>query len=55
MLVPLLLAGIRGGEAAFATVLPEGLTRWIGLAAAYDAVFLGAALLLFPFVFGDDR
>lgn len=55
VLVPLLLAGIRGGEAAFAPALPEGLTRWIGLAAAYDAVFLGAALLLFPFVFGDDR
>ena len=29
--------------------------RWIGLAAAFDGLFLAAGLLLFPFVYsGDD-
>ncbi len=55
VLVPLLLAGIRAGEAAFAPLVPDGLFRWVALLAAYDAVFLGASLLLYPFVFGDEQ
>lgn len=54
LLIPLLLAGIRVGAAAFSMDAAPDLLRWIGLAAAWDAVFLGAALLLFPFVFGDN-
>lgn len=59
LLIPLLLAGIQCGSALFAGPdgLPDGLAgvhRWLGIAAAFDAVFLGAALILFPFVFGDD-
>lgn len=53
LLIPLLLAGIASGSAIFSPATLAG-TRWLGLAAAWDAVFLGAALLLFPFVFGDD-
>lgn len=53
LLIPLLLAGIFAGAAVFSPD-PADLSRWLGLAAAWDAVFLGAALLLFPFVFGDD-
>jgi len=54
LLIPLLLAGIRLGEAAFGGP-PAGLFRWLGIAAAFDAVFLGAAVLLFPFVFGEPQ
>lgn len=53
LLIPLLLAGIAAGASVFSPE-PTDFSRWIGLAAAWDAVFLGAALLLFPFVFGDD-
>lgn len=50
LLVPLLLAGIRmggyalegGGDAPWA---------WIRLAVAFDAMFAGLALILFPFVY----
>lgn len=59
LLIPLLLAGIQCGTVLFAGLdaFPDGLAgvhRWLGIAAAFDAVFLGAALILFPFVFGDD-
>ncbi len=55
LMIPLLLAGIQAGAAVFAMQNPEvvALLRWLGLAVAYDAVFLGLAMALFPFVFGD--
>lgn len=63
LLVPLFLAGIRvlgvlfrAGLSGAAPVdaMPE-LVRWLGLAAAFDAVFVAAALVLFPFIYGGDR
>lgn len=63
LLVPLLLAGVRlaglgltpalsPGALAFAA---EGTAEWLGLAAAFDALFLAAGLVLFPFVYsGED-
>ena len=35
--------------------LPEGVESWLGIAAAFDAVFLAAGLVLFPFVFSGDE
>ncbi len=55
LLIPLLLAGIRVGTAGFSNAMPEGLVDWIGLALAFDALFLGAGLLLFEYIYvGED-
>ena len=55
LLVPLLLAGIRVGAGGFAEALPEGVDAWIGVAAAFDALFLGAGLILFGYIYaGED-
>ncbi|MCH5277005.1 MAG: heme exporter protein CcmB [Desulfovibrionaceae bacterium] len=62
LLVPLLLAGIRltalalipaaSPDLAFAR---EGAGSWLGMAAAFDALFLAAGLALFPYVYsGED-
>ena len=56
LLVPMLLAGVRLVSMGIDPdpMLDDAL-RWIGLAAAFDALFLAAGLLLFPFVYsGDD-
>ncbi len=55
LLVPLLLAGIRVGAAGFSQATPEGLENWFGVALAFDALFLGAGLLLFDYIYaGED-
>ena len=56
LLVPMLLAGVRLVSMGIDPdpMLDDAL-RWIGLAAAFDGLFLAAGLLLFPFVYsGDD-
>ena len=56
LLVPLLLAGVRLAALGIDPApLPGSPLRWIGLAAAFDAVFTAAALLLFPFVYTGDE
>lgn len=56
LLVPMLLAGVRLASMGLdADPLLEDAPRWLGLAAAFDGLFLGASLLLFPYVYsGDD-
>lgn len=54
LLVPLLLAGIRACAGGLADGTGEELFSWLGLAAAFDGVFLAAGLILFPFVFSAD-
>lgn len=54
LLVPLLLAGIRVGAQTFGLDDPDGALGWLQLAAAFDAVFLAAGLLLFGFMYGGD-
>lgn len=55
LLTPLLLAGIGVGAQVFGAVSPDGPGSWLGLACAFDAVFCGAGLLLFSFIYsGDD-
>lgn len=50
--IPLLLGGIRiGTELLGAT---HGVADWFGLVLAFDAIFAGAALFLFPHVFRGD-
>lgn len=55
LLVPLLLAGIRVGAQTFGLDDPDGPTAWLQLAAAFDAVFLAAGLLLFGFMYAGDE
>ncbi len=60
LLIPVLLAGVRiwgdffGG--GFPGHVPAGDSAgWLGLAGAFGAVFTGAAMILFPFVYtGED-
>lgn len=55
LLTPLLLAGISLGAQSLGAVSPDGPSAWLGLAAAFDAVFLGSGLLLFGYIYtGDD-
>lgn len=56
LLAPLLLAGVRVGGLYFAAALTyEASSAWLGLAAAFDALFSAAALILFPYVYtGED-
>lgn len=55
LLVPVLLAGIEIGSAFFAGKDYGGLSGWFGMGLAFDAVFTGAALILFPFIYsGED-
>lgn len=53
LLVPLFLAGIRVLAELYGAPGDVAL-RWLGVAAAFDAVFVAAALVLFPLVYGGD-
>ena len=55
LLIPLLLAGIRVGALCFGLESPDGPNDWLQLAAAFDAVFLAAGLLLFGFMYAGDE
>ncbi len=55
LLVPLLLAGIRVGSGGFSEQLAEGVGDWMGVAFAFDALFLAAGLVLFTYIYmGED-
>lgn len=54
LLIPLLLAGIRIGAGAFSDAVPEGMDLWLGIAAAFDALFWGAGMLLFRFIYTGE-
>ena len=55
LLTPLLLAGISVGAQALGTPNADGPGAWLGVAAAFDAVFLGAGLLLFGYIYAGDE
>ena len=55
LIIPILLAGIRVCAGGFSEALPEGVESWLGIAVAFDAVFLATGLVLFPFVFSGDE
>lgn len=55
LLVPLLLAGIRIGAGGFSDTLPEGLHSWLGVIGAFDALFLGAGLVLFGYLYSGEE
>lgn len=55
LLTPLLLAGISVGAQALGASSLDGPGAWLGIAAAFDAVFLGAGLLLFGYIYAGDE
>ena len=54
LLTPLLLAGISIHTATLSVQAQEP-TQWFSLAFAFDALFFGAALLLFPFIYSGEE
>ena len=55
LLAPQLLAGIRLLSALYGDMAAVGNAwQWLGIAAAFDAMFTAAALALFPFLYGGD-
>lgn len=54
LLIPLLLAGVKIFGTCFAGDGAD-VSAWLGLAAAFDALFSGAALILFPYVYGGEE
>jgi heme exporter protein B len=55
LLVPALLAGITLFAVVLSGVGGEDVQSWLGLLGAFDALYAGAALLLFPFVYGGEE
>jgi len=56
LILPVLLAGIRLGDQVFGPQGPYVLDwNWIGLVAAFDALFIAAGLILFPFVYTGEE
>ncbi len=55
LLVPLFLCGIRIGAAVFGGSLDEGANSWFGIALSFDAIFIAAALMLFPAVYSAEE
>lgn len=55
LLIPLLLAGISIGALALGGADPEGSMAWLGVAAAFDAIFLGSGLVLFAYIYAGDE
>lgn len=55
LLIPVLLAGVRIWGGFFGNAPAADTASWLGLAGAFAAVFTGAAMILFPFVYtGED-
>jgi heme exporter protein B len=55
LLAPVLLAGIRAGAGLFAGRAAEGMAQWLGLAAAFDAFFTAAGLVLFAYIYPGEE
>ncbi len=53
LLVPLLLAGISMGSFFLGEGTGGEPGSWLGLVLAFNALFTGAALVLFPFIYGE--
>lgn len=52
LLVPILLSGINLGAVSLGSGLQEA-TQWLAIGVSFDLLFLGAALLLFGFIYRE--
>lgn len=55
LLLPLLLGAIKLFSAAFIGEDPAQLSGWVSVIVAFDGLFAGAGLILFPFVYGGEE
>ena len=55
LLAPVLLAGIRVWAGFFAGRTMGDVAQWVGLAAAFDALFMAAGLVLFAFIYPGEE
>jgi len=55
LLLPVLLAGITLFGFCFSPEEVEGYDKWLGLIFAFDCLFAGAGLFLFPFVYSGEE
>ncbi|QJB57290.1 heme exporter protein CcmB [Pseudodesulfovibrio sp. zrk46] len=55
LLLPVLLAGITLFGMCFSPEAVEGTDNWLGLIFAFDCLFAGAGLFLFPFVYSGEE
>lgn len=55
LLLPVLLAGITLFGLCFSPEPVEEFDKWLGLIFAFDCLFAGAGLLLFPFVYSGEE
>lgn len=55
LLLPVLLAGITLFGMCFSPEEVEGVDKWLGLIFAFDCLFAGAGLFLFPFVYSGEE
>ncbi len=54
LLLPLLLGGVKVGGVLLMGEPLRGTGNWFGIIGAFDAIFAGASLLLFPSVYGQE-
>ncbi|GAU07683.1 cytochrome C biogenesis protein CcmB [Desulfoplanes formicivorans] len=54
LLLPLLLGGVKVGGVLLQGASLAGVTDWFGIIGAFDVIFAGAAMLLFPHVYGPE-
>jgi heme exporter protein B len=54
LLLPLLLGGVKVGGALLQGAPLAGVADWFGIIGAFDVIFAGAAMLLFPHVYGPE-
>ena len=55
LLLPVLLASITLFSMCFSPEVAEDYDSWLGLIFAFDALFAGAGLFLFPFVYSGEE
>lgn len=55
LLLPVLLAGITLFGMCFSPEAAEDFDKWLGLIFAFDCLFAGAGLFLFPFVYSGEE
>ena len=55
LFTPLLLSGIGVGAQTLGAASPDGPGGWLGVACAFDALFLEGGLLLFSFIYTGDE
>ncbi|MCA1743465.1 MAG: heme exporter protein CcmB [Desulfonatronovibrio sp.] len=53
LLIPILLAGIRMSSHFLTNGSADDLGAWAGIAFSFGAIFTGAAIVLFPFVYSE--